>query len=169
MYAYAFFSTHGAILPQKVCICAIVICDLCFSVCSSGAYPKHISHFAFKHLHIFCILAGKICVDLHKLCVNYTNPGRRETLVDHRHKSHLHIYTFFFFYGHPPLTIQRTLICYTYGHILYLCTSLLTYNGHILYLCTSLLTQRYRLRTLPVYLITISSRLVEYSHNLVIT
>jgi hypothetical protein len=45
------------------------------------------THFAFAHLHIICDLAGKKCVNLHKLCVIYTFLGQQEALVDHGRKS----------------------------------------------------------------------------------
>ncbi len=61
-----------------------------------------------SHLHIYTFfrpLGVKICVNLHKLCVNYTNLVRRETLIDHLHKWHLHMYTnFFHLWLFPPLS-----------------------------------------------------------------
>ena len=50
--------------------------------------------FRKSHLHIYTFfrpLGVKICVNLHKLCVNYTNLGWREALVDHLQNR---IYTF---------------------------------------------------------------------------
>jgi hypothetical protein len=31
---------------------------------------------AFTQMHTFCVLVGKNCVNRHKFCENYTNPGQ---------------------------------------------------------------------------------------------
>ena len=68
------------------------------------------SQIAFAQLHIFCVLAGKKCVNLHKLCVIYTFLGRREALVDHRHKSQITFTQIYFYQRSLPLTRVFTCI-----------------------------------------------------------
>ena len=48
---------------------------------------KNTFHISRLHKCTFVPPLGlKLCVNLHKLCVIYTNLGQRETLIDHRYK-----------------------------------------------------------------------------------
>ncbi len=47
------------------------------------------SHFAFTQMHIFLTDRCKNLCRFTQICVIYTNLGRREALVDHRHKSQI--------------------------------------------------------------------------------
>ena len=46
-------------------------------------------HFAFTQMHIFSTDRCKNLCRFTQICVIYTNLGRQEALVDHRHKSQI--------------------------------------------------------------------------------
>ena len=46
-------------------------------------------HFTFTQMHIFCTIWCKYLCKLTQICVIYTNLGRQEALVDHRHKTQI--------------------------------------------------------------------------------
>jgi len=53
-------------------------------------------------------ILGKKCINLHKFCVNYTNLGQREALIDHRHKLQITFTQFF----SPKTPLLPVLVCY---------------------------------------------------------